>query len=223
MYDDIKVTLLEYPKEQDWMEVKRRALITVGLSPVNAPDKEWREAILRARHSPIRRLFFSFLIENLPSCVSVHLCRHIHAQPYVRSQRNDRQNVYDRYMAPQDAPVSMIWDMNAEELLTVCNKRLCGQADAVTRQVVKMMRDAVLEVCPEFRSEMVPACVRQGGNCYEMHPCGRDLSEFMEGVAASEEVMRAVMAGIVKSFRHETPEQQRERRLQSYMSKMQED
>ena len=54
------VKILEYPSEKDWMEVKRRALITVGLSPVNPPDSVWKHDILEARHSPIRRLHYSF-------------------------------------------------------------------------------------------------------------------------------------------------------------------
>ena len=36
----MKIELLEYPTEKDWMEVKRRALVTVGKKPVNAPDNE---------------------------------------------------------------------------------------------------------------------------------------------------------------------------------------
>lgn len=110
------VKLLEYPTEKDWLEVKRRALVTAGLTPKNAPDVAWKHAILEARHSPIRYLRFSFYIE-CPYWVSVHLCRHVHAQPYVRSQRNDRQSDYDRNAARQDEPVSMILDVNAEEQL----------------------------------------------------------------------------------------------------------
>ena len=120
----MKVELLEKPTEKDWLEVKRRALVTIGKKPVAAPNEEWKHDILEARHSPIRRLWFSFYIE-CPYWVSVHLCRHIHAQPYVKSQRNDRQKDYDRNTAPQDATVCMIWDINAEELMVVANKRLC--------------------------------------------------------------------------------------------------
>jgi len=110
----MKITLLKHPTEEDWLEVKRRALVTVGKTPIEPPSMAWKRDILKARHSPIRYLRFSFLIEDIPYWVSVHLCRHVHAQPYVKSQRNDRQREYDRTKAPQDAPVNMIWDMNAE-------------------------------------------------------------------------------------------------------------
>lgn len=169
----MKVTLYEYPSEHDWLEVKRRALVTVGLKPVSAPSAAWRRDILNARHSPIRRLHYAFLLEDVPSWVTVHLCRHIHAQPYVRSQRNDRQSMYDRNAAPQDAPVSMIWDMNAEELMTIFNKRLCSLAAAETREVVQMMAEECKLKAPEIYEFAVPMCVYHGGVCHELSSCGR--------------------------------------------------
>lgn len=167
----IKVEWNECPGERDWIEVKKRALRTIGKNVVTAPDLEWKKRMLGCRHSPIRRLFFSFYIE-CPYWVSVHLCRHIHSQPYVLSQRNDRQDKYDRGKAPQDQTVSMIWDMNAEELMIIANKRLCKQASAETREVVKMMCELVKEKLPEFAGVLVPNCVYHGGVCHEMFPCG---------------------------------------------------
>lgn len=166
----IVVKINEMPSEADWFEVKKRALVTIGKNAVTAPNLEWKKKILRARHSPIRRLFFSFYIE-CPSWVSVHLVRHLHAQPYVSTQRNDRQSEYDRRKAPQDQPVKMLWDMNAEELMTISNKRLCKLASAETREVVQKMCNLVLEQMPEFEGLLVPSCVYHG-QCHEMYPCG---------------------------------------------------
>lgn len=167
------VVMTEWPTDVDWLECKKRALVTSGLKVKNPPDTEWKQKILEARHSPIRRLRFSFYIENVPSWVSVHLCRHVHAQPYVKSQRNDRQSSYDRNNAPQDSPVNMIWDLNAEELMVVANKRLCFQASKETRELVEMICDLVKEQCPEFAPFLVPMCEYHGGKCHEMYPCGR--------------------------------------------------
>lgn len=167
----MQVTLTRYPTDADWMEVKRRALVTVGKVPTTPPTDDWKRAILEARHSPIRYLQFSFEIE-CPYWVSVHLCRHIHAQPYVRSQRNDRQSDYDRNAARQDEPVQMIWDMNAEELMVIANKRLCQKAAPETRAVVEEMCALVVEKCPEFCAFLVPMC-EYNGVCHEMQPCGR--------------------------------------------------
>jgi len=166
----MKIKMLDWPSDHDWMEVKRRALVTVGKEAISPPDQRWKEKILIARHSPIRYMQFSFLIEDIPYWVSVHLCRHVHAQPYVKSQRNDRQDEYDRNAARQDAPVNMIWDMNAEELITVVQKRLCGKAAAETRAVAEEIRDLVVMACPEFKSVLVQPCV-YSGVCHEMTPC----------------------------------------------------
>lgn len=168
----MEVHIIKSPTEQDWMEVKRRALVTVGKNPVTPPDDEWKHKILKARHSPIRYLQFSFYLEDIPSYVSVHLVRHVHSQPYVKSQRNDRQSEYDRTKAPQDTPVNMIWDMNAEELMTISNKRLCRLADPVTRSVVQKMCDEVSRVNPEFKDFLVPNC-QYLGECKEMFSCKR--------------------------------------------------
>lgn len=165
------VRIDEFPNENDWFEVKRRALVTVGKKAITEPNETWKHEILEARHSPIRRLHFSFYIE-CPYWVSVHLCRHIHAQPYVKSQRNDRQSQYDRNTAPQNETVCMIWDMNAEELMTIANKRLCAQASPETRELVQKMCDLVQDRMPEFRGLLVPMCKYNGGVCHEMKPCG---------------------------------------------------
>lgn len=165
----VQVNMTKFPSEEDWFEVKRRALVTVGKRPKNIPDKEWKHKILNARHSPIRHLQFSFDIV-CPYWVSVHLCRHVHAQPFVKSQRNDRQSEYDRTKAPQDAPVSMIWDMNAEELLVICEKRLCNQASKETRDIVSRIKEQVELHCPEFIGLLEPPC-KKGCKCREMYPC----------------------------------------------------
>ena len=80
-------------------------------------------------------------------------------------------NQWDRNAARQDTPVCMIWDMSAEELMTIANKRLCRKASKETREVVRKMCDLVLESCPEFEGLLVPNCLHNGGICYEMQPC----------------------------------------------------
>jgi thymidylate synthase ThyX len=164
----MKIELIKYPNAEDWMLCKQCALVTVGKNAITEPNVKWKHDILEARHSPIRELKFVFKLE-IPYWVSVHLCRRIHAQPYVRSQRNDRQSDYDRNSAPQNAPVTMIWSMNAEELMVIANKRLCNQASKETQMVVQTMCYEVLKVCPEFEGLLVPMC--RYGRCHEMYPC----------------------------------------------------
>jgi thymidylate synthase ThyX len=169
-----QINLIKYPTADDWWLAEAIARITMGLpTKSDPPTGVWKRRILRARHSPIRELKFVVQLVNVPYWVSVHLCRHIHAQPYVASQRNDRQNDYDRRKAPQDAPVTMVWSMNAEELMTIANKRLCRKASPETREVVQAICEAVEKRCPEFEGLLVPMCDYHGGVCYEMNPCGR--------------------------------------------------
>lgn len=169
----MEIKIVKYPTDEDWMLAKSCTLVTVGKESQKPPTEEFKRKILRARHSPIRVLNFCFYLTDVPYWVSVHLCRHIHAQPFVRTQRNDRQSEYDRTKAPQDAPVDMMWHMNAEELITIANKRLCNLASKETRELVKMIFAEVIKVCPEFDNELVPMCTRNGGICHEMFPCWR--------------------------------------------------
>ncbi len=169
------VELVKCPGEEDWNLVKDLALATMHKKRVNPVSQDWKESILLARHSPIREMKFIFKL-NIPYWVSVHLVRHVHAQPYICSQRNDRQKTfdptYDRNKAPQDTPVDMYWSIGGEELITIANKRLCTRASLETRQVVKEMCRLVIEKLPEFKKVLVPDCLARGGVCYEMKGCG---------------------------------------------------
>lgn len=168
----MKVEIVKYPTEADWLLVKQCTLVTVGKDSDKPATEKFKRNLLRSRHSPIRELRFVFRLTDIPYWVSTHLCRHVHAQPYVKTQRNDRQTDYDRNKAPQDAPVDMMWSVNGEELITIANKRLCNLASKETRQLVGMICSEVVKVCPEFENELVPICARNGGICYEMFPCG---------------------------------------------------
>lgn len=173
------VIMTEFPTENDWAQVKRRALKTCGKKPVTPPTTEWKHAILNARHSPIRRLFFSFDLDDVPYWLSNELCRHHEGvEKYVFSQRNDRQKNYDRNKAPQDAPVNLVFDCNAEGLMTVMNKRLCNQASAEMRVLMGKIKEIVLHRFPEFTGLLVPMCEYCGGVCHEMNPCGYANSMF---------------------------------------------
>lgn len=170
----MKVTLIHSPDAEEWKECRQRALVTIygkGLVLPKEPTSEWKHKILGARHSPIRVLRYSFLIEDIPSNISVHLCRHVHAQPYVSSLRNDRQEVMDGDKAPRNTPVNMILDVDAEELMVMSNKRLCNKAAPGTRQVVKQMCDLAETATPELGGYLVPMC-EYTHECYEMQPCG---------------------------------------------------
>lgn len=171
----MRITLIDKPTASDWAGVKRRALITMygkGTGEVGEPSPKWKRKILRARHSPIRYLRYGFLIKEIPSNVATHLCRHVHAQPYVSSLRNDRQDEMDGDAARRDTPVNMILDVNAEELMAIANKRLCYKAAERTRMAVAKMCELAAESTPEIGEFLVPMC-EYAHECYEMESCGK--------------------------------------------------
>ena len=170
--NDFTVEILKYPTEEDWMLSKICALNTVGKHSTKLPDAEWRHKLLLSEHSPDRVLNFLIRIV-VPYYVSVHFCRHFTGVThFVQSQRNDRQDNYDRTKAPQDAPVSHIMYINAQELMFMSRRRLCTQADPFTCKVMNKICSEVIKVCPEFDGCFEPMCSYRGGRCTEFNCCG---------------------------------------------------
>ena len=62
--------------------------------------------------------------------------------------------------------------INAQELIFMSHKRLCSQASAETRAVMKEICKQVEELFPEFIGLLVPECVYRGYTCTEFYPCG---------------------------------------------------
>ena len=50
----MKVEILRFPTDTDWLRCKKLALGTVGKDTDTPPTDEWKEKILRSEHSPIR-------------------------------------------------------------------------------------------------------------------------------------------------------------------------
>ena len=168
-----EIELLKYPKEEDWLLCKQLALNTVWKGSEKAPSEEWKKKILTAEHSPIRCLWFVIKMVGIPYYISNHFVRHKHGvEHFVSSQRNDRQQMYDRTQAPQDAPVNHILYVNAQELMNMAHRRLCGQADEKTQEIMQAICARVEWACPEFVGLLVPMC-KYRGKCPEMKPCGR--------------------------------------------------
>lgn len=171
----IKVELLKYPTEEEWLWVKQCTLNTVGKklkSKSSNVDEEWKIKLLKSEHSPIRELWFGFRL-SIPYWVSNHLVRHHDGiSHYVQTERTDRTGI-DRDELSQANFVSHIVSVNAQELMYIARKRLCYQASEETRYVVKLMCEKVIEVCPEFKGLLVPNCVYRNGKCDEMFPCGK--------------------------------------------------
>ena len=172
MNHDIKIEILRSPTQQDWERCKMLALNTAGKKYVGTRvTQEWKDKMLKARHSPIRTLMFTIRM-TVPYYVSTHFVRHkIGVEHYVQSQRNDRQSNYDRELAPQNAMVCHVMDINAEQLMFMANRRLCGMADKTTRYVMAMICQAVESSNSEFIGHFKSMC-EYLHECPEFKSCG---------------------------------------------------
>lgn len=178
----MKVNLIRWPDQHDWDRCKLLALGTEGKEAKTSATAEWKHKMLKCEHSPIRTLMFTIQLVDVPYWVSVHYVRHKYGiEHYVRSQRNDRQSQYDRNSAPQNAPVNHIIEVNAQELMFMARKRLCSKAAEETKQVMEMIVEAVVKVCPEFKPFLVPQC-EYLGRCPEIYGCGMFDDNHLETV-----------------------------------------
>lgn len=167
-----KIEILRHPTEEDWRRCKFLAMNTIGKRWSGEVTDEWKHKILKAAHSPIRTLMFTVRME-VPYWVAMHFRTHkIGVEHFISSQRNDRQNDYDRTKAPQDAPVTHIMDINAAELIQMAQTRLCvGTVAPETREIMRAICDAVIETNPEFAPFFKPKCEFMA-ECNEFRSCG---------------------------------------------------
>lgn len=171
----MNIKLLHSPTFEEQMLFKTAIWTTMGKSelPSDPPSFNLIHKCLEARHSPIRELHFVFLIRDIPSNTATHFVRHVHAQPYVSSLRNDRQTAIDGDLAPRNTPVDMMLSVNAEELMVMANKRLCTKAAQKTREVMQEMCRLASGAFPAISDFLVPMCEYCGGVCHEINGCGR--------------------------------------------------
>ena len=128
-------------------------------------------------HSPLRAVNYRIYVEDVKSWVTVHYVRHhIGVQFYVKSQRTDRDpSSGDRNKDPQDTLINMMFDINANSLLTMAQARLCCKAAPDTKAVMKAIKIELLqgdEYDEILGMAMQPPC-KWYDKCFEPNPCGR--------------------------------------------------
>ena len=163
-----------------WRDVKDAARTTVGLIPGDSdPPSYWKKRMLLAEHSPIRMLMVSWIWVDLPSWVSVHMVRHkIGIEHFVSTQRTDRTGV-NRGELPQGALVRHKCIANAQAIITISRKRLCGQAAFLTQMAWAEFLISLNKKEPELYEACVPECFYRGF-CPEFKSCGRGGVDFFK-------------------------------------------
>ena len=100
-------------------------------------------------------------------------------QNHVSSKTNskERANEQARYVLPMATEGSFCIAFTPEAFIHLCHTRLCIRAEDKHRELVRLMRDAVLEVIPELMSRLVPQCEYLLW-CPERKGCGRFPSKL---------------------------------------------
>lgn len=143
----------------DWLEIKNlcRSTISMGDSKVE-PNDEWKRKLLIAEHSPLRHSLITIEISDIPFAIMGHLVRHnVGVTPYVSTSREDRTGVKRKERSQMDL-VNMRMDLNIQSLINISRKRLCNQADPITKRVWEQV---VLEIS-KYDENIAWACVPEG-------------------------------------------------------------
>ena len=164
---------IEITRVTSWTDVLNAARFTQRL-PLKSgePSIKWKKKIIKAEHSPLRCLMFNIDFYDIPNYVSVHLVRHIHAQPFVSTSRPD----IDGKQIPREEqrktdPVNMRLFLNAQEIINISKVRLCNKAEFMTRTIWREVIEELRKIEPELANACVPSCIYRG-LCPEFKSCG---------------------------------------------------
>ena len=154
----------------DWEEVVNDCRMTVSKGELgHEPSKAFKKAILISEHDPIRDIEVKFRWANIKYWIAMHWKTHIW-RSRTNTQRNDRQDNYDRDEEPQKHPVEFVGDANAQHLIDTMRKRLCFMAASETRKYAEDLKETLREIEPELSDVLVPNCVYRCG-CPENGEC----------------------------------------------------
>lgn len=162
----------------DWKRVKNHCRTTVGKEfTENEPSENFKKKLLISEHSPIRLLEFDWTWQGIKYWVSTEWSRH-KFEKFITSQRNDRQQNYDRNKASQDALVNFDGFANMQNLIDAWRKRLCFQATKEARELAISFKMELKKTNKEEAEVLVPNCVYRCG-CPEIKSC-KFFENFIE-------------------------------------------
>lgn len=164
---------IEITKVTSWTDVLNAARFTQRKSLKSGePSVKWKKKIIKAEHSPLRCLMFNIDFYDIPSYVSVHLVRHVHAQPFVSTSRPDiNGKEVPRNKQKKTDPVNMRLFLNAQEIINISKVRLCSKAESETKIIWRQVVEELRKIEPELANACVPSCFYRGF-CPEIKSCG---------------------------------------------------
>ena len=164
---------IEIQRVTSWTDVLNAARFTQRKEPRSGePSVAWKKKIIKAEHSPLRCLMFNIDFYDIPNYVSVHLVRHVHAQPFVSTSRPD----IDGKQIPREEqkkidPVNTRLFLNAQEIINISKVRLCSKAETKTKIIWRQVIEELRKIEPELANACVPSCFYRG-HCPEIKSCG---------------------------------------------------
>ena len=169
---------IEITRLTSWKDVLNAARFTQRKEPLDKePSDKFKKQIIRAEHSPLRCLVFTIDFYDIPYYVSVHLCRHVHAQPFVSTSRPDIDGTQKpRGEQLKSDTVNMRLLLNAQEIINISKVRLCNKAEFVTRMAWFNAIQELKKIEPLLAAACVPSCVYKG-LCPEINPCGYNKTQ----------------------------------------------
>lgn len=169
---------IEIIRVTSWKDVLNAARFTRRKGYLDKePSVKFKKDIIKSEHSPLRCLMFHINIYDVPSYVSTHFVRHIHAIPFVSTSRPDTDgNQKPREEQKKTDLVNLKLFLNAEEVINISRKRLCNRAEAETRNTWNKVISELKKQEPELADACIPNCIYRGF-CPEMESCKFNKTE----------------------------------------------
>ena len=153
-----------------WEDVVNACRASVGKEPLgHEPSEEFKRKMMINEHGPLRKIWIEWTWPGIKYWCAMHWKTHIWPA-LTNTQRNDRQDQYDRDESPQKSLVNFFGEANPQHLIDTMRKRLCFMADPETREYAVDLKKAIRVVDQAISDGLVPNCVYRCG-CPENGKC----------------------------------------------------
>lgn len=157
---------IEWIRTEGWNYVKEAALTTIHKRTVgrNEITSEWKRAILKSEHSPIRELTIRFKITEIKRWIAGQFVRQkVGVEHYMGTMRSDRGNKPREEQTMADL-TELMQSHNAQSFIALARTRLCkGCVSKETRELTQEIVDKIALHEPELAFYCVPPCIHQAG------------------------------------------------------------
>lgn len=164
---------VEVTRITSWKDALDAARFTQGKPLADKePSDNFKRKLVLAEHSPLRCVLYNIDFYDIPYFVSVHLVRHVHAQPFVCTSRPDvNKQAQPRDKQKKTDPVNMRLFLNAQEIINISKARLCTRAESTTHTIWRRAIKELAKIDPILAEACVPNCIYRG-KCPEFKSCG---------------------------------------------------